>query len=947
MVSIRMMAQDVIIDAALATTIQNSLNAGIDYPLTATGNIIVSANILKNAGTAATLTLKATQSITFSSAYSISSSSDALNIVFWSRSDGNNAGDDSKLGSVWLPLGSSVNTNGGNVVIGGGADPSIGYCLGDNGSISTENNARWRGITINGTLAAGGGNIVITGRGCPGGSSARGVSIGGSVSTSGSGLITINGKANVGSDGLAFGDASVSGTTGTLTSGSGTVTLNGNKDSGSNGVNLAPYSGATAYINCGGNLSITSTGNISASSGYLIVSGASSFSAGTSSITLSNTNNDFTGNLSVPSGTNLTIVDKNALSLGTISISALLSAQTLSGNLSINNTITTTYATYSAIKLYADYNKTAGDATGGNILVNGSPAISTGSGGRAALYTGSISGSTGLSGIISDSRYLSDATTVTYYPALGTGVYGIYREAGSLTCAGATGTDWNTASNWNSAVSPNSTFNITIPVTSNNPIVNQDVTSPAVCNNLTIQSGAVLTIAPVKGLTVNGTLTNSAGNSGLLIQSTASGNGSLIHNTAAVNATIQRYITGSTSLSAMTYHLVSVPIAQASSPTSNLFLDSYLYYFDETQNSANNGWVNMGTSTTNPLTVTRGYMVYYQAGSSTTYSFTGPMNNGSFTATTSYTSTAAAGNQGFNLVPNPYPSAINWRAASGWSRTNIDSAIYIWNSSQSTKNYASYVSGSSINGGSQFIAVGQSFFVHANNASPVLSMNNSVRLHNTVSFLKNDSILPSLLKIHADAGGASDEIVVRFADGATEGFDGEWDAYKMTGGADAPQFSSLTADGISLAINSLPLGAGEVVVPLNFSFSASSDVTFTASSMESFKPSTTIYLEDKGLSKMINLKQEPVYTFSYQAGSAVDRFNLHFNGLTGISENNTTVNSNAFISNGLIYLDVPSMQGQLAEITVYNMLGQVIRSQEKTVNGIISIEAPWYRVFTL
>ena len=106
----------------------------------------------------------------------------------------------------------------------------------------------------------------------------------------------------------------------------------------------------------------------------------------------------------------------------------------------------------------------------------------------------------------------------------------------------------------------------------------------------------------------------------------------------------------------MTYHLVSVPIAQASSPTSNLFLDSYLYYFDETQNSANNGWVNMGTSTTNPLTVTRGYMVYYQAGSSTTYSFTGPMNNGSFTATTSYTSTAAAGNQGFNLVPNPYPS---------------------------------------------------------------------------------------------------------------------------------------------------------------------------------------------------------------------------------------------------------------------------------------------------
>ena len=219
-------------------------------------------------------------------------------------------------------------------------------------------------------------------------------------------------------------------------------------------------------------------------------------------------------------------------------------------------------------------------------------------------------------------------------------------------------------------------------------------------------------------------------------------------------------------------------------------------------------------------------------------------------------------------------------------------------------------------------------------------MNNSVRLHNTVSFLKNDSILPSLLKIHADAGGASDEIVVRFADGATEGFDGEWDAYKMTGGADAPQFSSLTADGISLAINSLPLGAGEVVVPLNFSFSAATDITFTTSGMESFSPSTSVYLEDKSLSKMVNLRQDPVYTFSYQAGSAVDRFNLHFNGLTGIRENNTDASGKAFINNGLIYLDVPSMQGQIAEITVYDMLGQVIRRQEKTMDGIISIEAP-------
>jgi len=431
-------------------------------------------------------------------------------------------------------------------------------------------------------------------------------------------------------------------------------------------------------------------------------------------------------------------------------------------------------------------------------------------------------------------------------------------------------------------------------------LISPGSTSPVTMDNLKINAGASLTIPPLSYLTVNGTLTNNAGNSGLVISSDATGTGSLIHATDNVNASIQRYITGSTSLSAMTYHLVSVPLTQSSGPTSNLFLGSYLYYFDETQNSPDNGWVNMGTSTTNPLTVSRGYMIYYPAGSSTTYSFSGPMNNGSFTATTSYTTTAAAGNKGFNLVPNPYPSSIDWNASSGWTKTYIDDAIYVWNSAVSTSNYATFVGGTGTNGGSRYISPGQAFFVHANALSPVLAMDNSVRLHNTVSFLKTDSILPDLLKIHADAGGASDEIVVRFADGATNGFDGQWDAFKMTGGENAPQMYTVTADNTDLAINSLPLSANEIVVPLNFSFSSAADVTFTASGMDSFKPATTIYLEDKASAKMINLRQEPVYTFSYQAGSASDRFILHFNGITGVHENNASVSGRAFISNGRI-----------------------------------------------
>ena len=504
---------------------------------------------------------------------------------------------------------------------------------------------------------------------------------------------------------------------------------------------------------------------------------------------------------------------------------------------------------------------------------------------------------------------------------------------GSATWTGNGGTDWNTAANWSALETPVITNDVTIPTgKANYPLVTNSAASPAVCKILAIYGN--LAIAPGGALTVNGALYNLSGSpGGLLIQSDATGTGSLLHSSNNVPGTIQRYITGSASLSDMVYHLVSVPLYSASDPTSNLFLGSYLFLFSEN----NNDWINLGTSTATSLEYRRGYMVYYP-GISHTYSFAGMMNGGSGTVN-ALTNYSGAG-KGFNLIPNPYPSAIDWLASGGWNKVNVDNAVYVWNSGTSTSNYASFINGAGTLGGSQYISPGQSFFVHANGNSPSVDMANGVRVHNPVSFLKNNEAIPDLLKIHADAGTASDEIVVRFADGATSGFDGEWDAFKMTGGENAPQLSSVTTDDINLAINSLPLSAEPVTVPLDFTFNASSDVTFTASGIESFNPASGIYLEDKTLNKMVNLRQEPVYTFSYPSGSATDRFILHFNGVTGVQENNASASGRAFISNGRIYLELPSMQGQLANITLYNAIGQVIRSQNQMINGISSIEAP-------
>lgn len=499
---------------------------------------------------------------------------------------------------------------------------------------------------------------------------------------------------------------------------------------------------------------------------------------------------------------------------------------------------------------------------------------------------------------------------------------------------GSESANWNTGANWSNNAVPIASDNVTIPdVATNDPIISS---APAVCNNLTISWGGLLTINAGQSLTVSGTMTNNAGTGGLVLQSNASGTGSLIHNTYNVNATIQRYITGSSDLTLYKYHFVSVPLTPVTSSLSNLFLASYLYNWSETGNA----WVLMGTPIDNALDETRGFMIYYP-GASITYSFAGPMNNGSFTALTTYTASS-----GYNLVPNPYPSAIDWDVAigSGWTKTAVDNAVYIWPSNAgagaTVTNYASYVAGVSLNSGSRYIATGQSFFVHTNVASPVLTMDNRVRLNNSVSFLKETMIIPNLLRIKSVANQAKDEIVVRFIETATSAFDGDLDAYKIQGGADAPQFSSVASDNSELSINSLPLSTGSVVVPLNFSFSSASEITFTASSIESFDNNVSIYLEDKTLSKMINLRQEPVYTFSYQQGSAIDRFRLHFNGTIGIGEPLASDAGRAFVSNGLIYIEVPGMEGQSADISVYNSIGQLIRSEHQQINGIASLAAP-------
>jgi hypothetical protein len=237
--------------------------------------------------------------------------------------------------------------------------------------------------------------------------------------------------------------------------------------------------------------------------------------------------------------------------------------------------------------------------------------------------------------------------------------------------------NWSVSNNWSISALPASDEVVYILA---NATLDQDVT----INGLVIHTGSSLTIPSGKTLTVNGALTNNASNGGLVIES----GGSLIHNSNDIAATVKLTITGSSNLTLNKYHFVSIP-TQYAAPTSNLFLGSYLYDLDPTQLNENNDfgkWIGLGELTNTPLFTNKGYMIYYP-GASKEYSFTGSLNNGTFNYALSGHSNKGIDIYTFNLIPNPYPSAIVWNTAdASWSASpGIGGVCYIWNNGNYTK----------------------------------------------------------------------------------------------------------------------------------------------------------------------------------------------------------------------------------------------------------------------
>ncbi|MFC2113727.1 LamG-like jellyroll fold domain-containing protein [Bacteroidota bacterium] len=462
------------------------------------------------------------------------------------------------------------------------------------------------------------------------------------------------------------------------------------------------------------------------------------------------------------------------------------------------------------------------------------------------------------------------------------------------------GSTWNNTSSWYGGVIPGSSDSVVIGH-------NLSISSNESSRSLRIETGATLTINSQGSLNVNGNIQR-IGN--IIVKSDASGNiGSFVNNGNIWGTGLMKVekIT-----SAGFWHYVSVPITSALAY--DYFFNTALYYYDE----PNGKYAPIKTNIN--LTIAKGYDLFFN-GSAKTITFSGRYNTGN----QSIGVTNGTGN-GYNLVGNPYPSTIDWDASSGWTKTNVDAATYIWD--PGSNNVATYVTGgggATANGGTRYIPATQGFFITCSGGSTgTLGMTNAVRVTNAGPLRSTD--ISNSLKLKVSSNNKTDETVIRFLTNATDSFDGQYDAYKFFSYTN-PQLYTISSDNKSLSINSIPEITEPKHIPL-YLFPYETGLKKIDFDLSAFDPKYDVYFEDLFTNQLINLKSQNSYEFQAEKNNNHNRFMIHIIPVQSISNPNYTSDTNK------INLYTTSIPGDLyinneelknySEIIIHDLLGHEV-----------------------
>ncbi|MBB3054940.1 YDG domain-containing protein [Mucilaginibacter gotjawali] len=395
--------------------------------------------------------------------------------------------------------------------------------------------------------------------------------------------------------------------------------------------------------------------------------------------------------------------------------------------------------------------------------------------------------------------------------------------------------------------------------------------------------------------------------------------GSTAGQTSTANSTTNAFITGCTGCSTSGGNPSIYLYNESYTPSNQTFTSGNFLGITNITNSTTGGTISASDGGTYSLPVGTGVFFFFRGAATnwatrTVYPYIAPegvtltskgnLNVGSYTfkdwytpssSNLAYTGTGTGTNyvvRGFNMIGNPYPSAIDWLTSYSGSgaivRTNISPTIWVFNpvtSQYDTYQATSSTTGTATGNASRYIASGQGFVVQATAASPALTIseyakvvlnNNGVAGTGAVpaaakltgsGLLMNtapiQTTVPQSLRLKLVTDSINyDDIFVGFNSSASTNYDAFEDS-KFLASNNAPEsLASLSSDGVQLSINNLPLPKlVPQVIKLFVTAKAYGTYTLQRTDLQAIPKIYDIWLMDKFKKDSLDIRVNSTYRF--------------------------------------------------------------------------------------
>jgi len=633
-------------------------------------------------------------------------------------------------------------------------------------------------------------------------------------------------------------------------------------------------------------------------------------------------------------------------------ITGTFSTSTNPYTVSVNPTSTTTYS----ITALSDANSCAALASGitGNAVITVNPLPSTPTLTKNSDINCGTSGQVTLTNLPSGAykihqtgqaiQDITDNTASRTITGLAAGNYSFTVENSNGCISGSvpvtiidntSTTTWN-GSGWSNGL-PNANKTVIISSAATQPFTGTPI-NIAACT--LIITSATDVIIP-SGFTF--TVTNSVTSNGKLI---FKNNSSLIQTTNAIN-TGEIVYERETNISRFDLTYWSMPVTKAgftmSSLSPNTLYDKYFHW-----DAIGTRWLVDPSGVSLPMELGKGYSIRGPQSFDITIPslftgiFTGVPNNGNIAVPVEADK--------WNLIGNPYPSAVDAEELILVTNKDVLGALYFWTHASppvtlpgtNTYRYVSsdYIvfsglgstrlgTGSASTGTDAFngkIAAGQAFF--AKPTASVINFNNGLRRgasDNTQFYktAKTSGIEKNRIWLNlSNAEGAFKQTLLGYAQGATNNIDLSFDAVTMSANTYIDFYSISESKKLAIQARALPFNNTDLVA-LGYKSTIAGEFTIAIDHTDGFFDAQEVYLEDKFTGIITDLRKEN-YTFTTAVGTSTTRFVLRYTNKTLDIDNPEALENSILVSFKDQTVKITSSKEIIKEVNIYNVGGQLL-----------------------